>query len=239
MSDTNRVKSLSRDLTVLVPSMGRPKNAVRLYESFRETCRADTELLIVCSNNDSQLPKYLKLLNGYGRVLQVAQGRRGMVDALNTAFSILYRELGFAVAFLGDDHRPRTVGWDEMYLETLRGLGTGMVYGDDLLQGENIPTQIAMTTDIPKALGYMVPPEFQHLWVDVVWKDWGNDTGRIVYRGDVVVEHLHPLAGKAQSDANYDAVNSSAVATHDQLAYAAYHDSGRFAADCGRLRALL
>lgn len=217
--------------------MGRPKSAVRLYESFRETCRADTRLLIVCSENDSHLSRYYNLLNGFGEVLVVPQGRRGMCDALNHAVNQV--DLGFAVSFMGDDHRPRTVGWDEMYLQTLHDLGTGFVYGDDLLQGEAIPTQVGMTSDIPRALGYMVPGEFQHLWVDVVWKDWGAAIGRIVYRPDVIVEHLHPLAGKAQSDSNYNAVNSSAVALHDSQAYATYNDSGRFAADCDRLRALL
>jgi len=171
--------------------------------------------------------------------MEVPSGRRGMCDSLNSAFNDLSNGLGFAVGFMGDDHRPRTVGWDAAYLNVLYNLGTGLVYGNDLLQGEIIPTQVAMTTDIPKTLGYMIPREFQHLFVDNVWKDWGNGIQRLEYLPDVVIEHLHPLAGKAVMDGNYEAVNSGAIATADGTSYKAYHSSGRLRADITRLQGLL
>lgn len=227
------------DLTILVPSYDRPRAARELARTFQDTCTADTKLVFVCNSDDSKLGQYFTMLNGIGRVLEVPSGRRGMCDSLHAAFSHLKDDLGFAVGFMGDDHRPRTIGWDAAYLNVLYNLGTGFVYGNDLLQGELIPTQVAMTSDIPQTLGYMVPREFQHLFVDNVWKDWGRGIGKLVYLDDVVVEHLHPLAGKAKSDKNYRAVNSGPVAHADGASYAAYHSSGRLNDDIARLKLLL
>lgn len=227
------------ELTILVPSHGRPKNAVQLYESFRETCQLDTKLVIVVDEDDLTLPIYWKMLNGFGQVVTVPKGRRGMVDALQAAYVLLQDQLGFSVGFMGDDHRPRTPGWDAAYVASLRELGTGITYGDDLFQHAAMCTQVAMTSDIPKALGYMTPLGFQHLCVDVVWRDWGIALDRLRYLPDVVVEHMHPLAGKSKNDAGYAAVNNHEIANHDNAYYREYHDSERFDRDVEKLKELL
>ena len=227
------------DLTILVPSRQRPKSAVQLYEAFRETCTADTKLVIVVDSNDPTLSTYYTLLNGFGQVVLVEPGRRGMVAALQNGLENFADHLGYAVGFMGDDHRPRTVGWDTRYLEALRDMGTGFVYGDDLYQGEAIPTQVAMTTDIYRTLGYICPPTFDHLCVDVVWKDWGQAIDRLRYLDDVVVEHMHYLAGTTQKDEGYFAVNSAAIANHDSEAYQVYKSEGAFESDVAKLKTLL
>lgn len=229
---------MTHDLTILTPSRGRPKNAVRMYEAFRETCTADTKLIIIVDRDDATLSTYYRLLNGVGQVTAVEPGRRGMVAALQAGYLEHRDQLGFAVGFFGDDHLARTVGWDDVYLNNLRELGSGFVYGDDLFQHEAIPTQIAMTSDIPAALGYMCPPEFDHLCVDVVWNDWGKAIEKIRYLPHVVVEHVHYLAGKAQKDVTYSEVNSGAMAAHDSAAYQEYL-RGNFNSDIKKLQALV
>lgn len=235
------------DLVVIVPSRGRPEAAEELAANFADTCTADTVLCFAIDADDPRLP-------GYKGVVQVAQARgqlvgevtvtggRNMVDALNhTAAWMVKPENAhppFAVGFMGDDHRPRTVGWDAAYLEALRGLGTGIVYGNDLLQGPRIPTQVAMTSDIVRALGYMAPPEFTHLWVDNFWLELGTALGRLRYLPDVVVEHMHPLAGKGDWDDGYRRVNSPAVASHDQAAFDTYMRT-RFAGDLAKVQAAI
>jgi hypothetical protein len=183
---------------------------------------------MIVDSDDPTLPIYYTLLNGIGQVVVVEPGRRGMVAALQAGFEVFKGQLGFAVGFMGDDHRPRTVGWDTNYLNTLRELRTGLVYGNDLFQFENIPTQVAMTTDIPEKLGYLCPPEFDHLCVDVVWKDWGQAIERLRYLKDTVVEHVHYLPGKSSFDKTYAVV-----------AYQNYNHSGRFEADVAKLKELV
>jgi hypothetical protein len=120
---------------------------------------------------------------------------------------------------MGDDHRPRTVGWDAAYLNALHELGTGIVYGDDRLQGEALPTQCAMTADIVRALGYMAPAGLRHLAVDNFWLDLGRGAGCLRYLPDVVVEHMHPLAGKAEWTPGHRRVNAPAMYERDLAEY--------------------
>jgi hypothetical protein len=137
---------------------------------------------------------------------------------------------------MGDDHRPRTQGWDVAYVQALRAMGsTGIVYGNDLLQGQNIPTQVAMTSDIVQALGYMAPDSLTHLFVDNYWKDLGVGAGCLTYLADVIVEHLHPFAGKALMDEGYHRVNAPSMYATDQGAYTAYVQ-GQLLADIRTVR---
>lgn len=158
-----------------------------------------------------------------------------MVQALNRAAAAVD---SFAVGFMGDDHCPRTPGWDAAYLDALRDLGTGLVYGDDLLQREKLPTQVAMTTDIVRALGYMAPEGLTHLYVDNFWRDLGTSAGCLRYLPDVVVEHRHPTAGKAQWDDGYNRVNNSAMYERDAAAYEAYIAAGDLHSAVDAVRAL-
>lgn len=231
----------SPDLTIICPSRGRPEALAQLSSAFVGLCERQTRLIFVVDDDDPLKSRYFAKNPFNTSILVAPPTIRGMNGAMNWAFRHLERsgELGFAIGFMGDDHRPRTPGWDDKYLRALELMGQGFVYGNDLLQGENLPTQVAFTTDIARALGYMCPDEFQHLNIDVVWKDWGQAIGRLVYLDDVIVEHLHPLAGKARMDKNYRAVNNILVVRHDVEAYNLYKSNGRFAEDVGKLKMLL
>lgn len=212
------VRCAVADLTVLVPSRGRPAQAAALARAFHDTCTADTRLVFSIDADDPTRGEYAPLI-GNGPVDVDINVNRSMVQALNTSAC---KVTSFAVGFMGDDHCPRTHGWDTRYLEALRKFGTGIVYGDDLLQRENLPTQVAMTADIVRALGFMAPPELTHLYVDNFWRDLGAGAGCLGYLPDVIVEHRHPVAGKAQWDANYARVNNSAMYERDAAAYEQY-----------------
>ena len=218
------------DLVVIVPSRGRPKAAREMAQSFAATCVADTELLFAVDRDDPFLDDYvLENASPAGSALGAwfahsdvaAVDSHSMGEALALAVPLVLEEspAPFAIGFAGDDHRPRTVGWDKAYLDALRELGTGIVYGNDLLQGERIPTQMAMTSDIVRALGYMAPPSLVHLYFDNFWKVLGNGADCLRYLPDVVVEHMHPVAGKAEWDEGYKRVNSNAMYEHDKAAF--------------------
>lgn len=223
------------ELLVIVPSRGRPAVVDALLTAAWNTCTARTLFAFAVDDDDPTLAGYA---DGPGHLWHNF-GAKTMVAALNGAAAgilSLYPDT-FAVAFMGDDHRPRTPGWDSAYLDALHELGTGIVYGDDLLQGENIPTQVAMTADIVRTLGHMAPPTLTHLFVDNYWRDLGQAAGCLRYLPDVVVEHLHPFAGKAPMDEGYTRVNDHSMYRIDALAYAEYAQFNLLA-DVAKVKAL-
>lgn len=237
---------LMADLVVIVPSRGRPQAARELAQAFASTCTADTRLVFAVDEDDPLLPEYSDIPRSWADSRRpavemcVCDATGSMVGALNgtaKALAEVYQPAPFALGFLGDDHRPRTRGWDARYLEALRELGTGIVYGDDLLQSERLPTQCAMTADIVRALGFMAPPSLGHLFVDNFWRDLGHAAGCLRYLPDVVVEHLHPAAGKATVDEGYARVNAGEQYARDGEAYAKYR-AGYLASDVAMVRQL-
>lgn len=212
---------MTPDLVIVVPSRERPDAMSNMLLEFVATCTGNTVLVPVVDNNDPTLELYPKET--------LAAPTRGMVQTLNWGVASVLNDMKpYAVGFMGDDHRPITRGWDKVYLQTLNELqdlrGAGIVYGNDLLQGKNLPTQVAMTANIPRALGYMAPPQFGHLFVDNVWKAWGEKADCMRYLPDIIIEHRHPIALKAKWDAGYHRVNSETQQRADRQKWFDYRN---------------
>ena len=209
-----------KDLVILVPSRGRPQNIEDLLFSLQET-KTSSELIVIVDDDDETLDQYIEL---GCKIMMIAKQGKGMARPLNFAANVFkddYRHF----AFIGDDHRPRTEYWDQKLINALDEVGTGIAYGDDLLQGENLPTAVAMSGDIVRALEGMVPPGFIHLYLDNFWMQLGKDLKSFIYLPDVIIEHLHPVAGKAQWDENYRSVNAEEVYSADAKAFDQYINS--------------
>ena len=232
-----------RKFAMICPSRGRPSAAGELARAFEETSDpAGVQLVVVIDDDDPERAGYAEALAG-GRAMllqTIGRGARGMTRPLNAVATALCGPGGAElIGFVGDDHRPRTPGWAERFAETLSGGGPGFVYGNDLLMGERMPTAVAMTADVVRTLGYMAPPELYHLNVDVCWLEWGRALGRITYLPDVVIEHMHPAAGKAKLDDGYLAVNSRDMVEVDGAEWARYWHEGGFQRDVEKLRGLI
>lgn len=207
---------MTEGLLTLVPTRNRVENALELLDVWYDTTeRNDSGLLFVVGTEDPRLEEYKQKIRSSHLLIFP---ERGLVKALNYA-APMYTKKYEAIGFMGDDHRPRTSGWDRAYLDELRKLGYGYVYGNDLLMGERIPTQVAISSSIIRSLGFFGPPGFWHLCVDLTWKDMGEGLRRITYLDDVVIEHMHPAAGKAEEDSGYKHVNSKIMVKHDEQEY--------------------
>jgi hypothetical protein len=234
---------VAADLLMIVPSRGRPQNVAALLEAWRETATGAADLLVAVDEDDPAVDQYQLVRAGgswpaeLGRFHLVVGERLRLGGTLNKIAQTQARNYRI-VGFMGDDHRPRTQGWDLDMLDALDELGTGMVYADDLFQRQNLPTAIAMTSDIVRALGYMVPGGLVHLYIDDAWKALGEGIGRLRYLPDVVIEHLHPSAGKATMDDSYRETNSQEQFDADRHRF---EDWKRFSldADVTRLRELI
>jgi hypothetical protein len=210
-------------LLVIAPSRGRPGNIAALHDAWQATTTGAAGLLVAADDDDPTLGEYKQVCSGRGIELVVGPRLR-MVGTLNKV-AVERAPKHFALGFFGDDHRPRSHGWDKRYLDELRDLGTGIVYGNDLVAKDRLPTQVAMTSDIVQTLGWMALPALAHLWVDNVWWDLGHALNRIRYLPDVIVEHCHPLAGTAAEDDGYREVNHPDAFERDRQAYARWYQT--------------
>lgn len=216
-----------RDSLWLCASRGRPGNAADLRENWYPVT-VDAELLIAVDSDDPDLDRYVA--DGPVEVMTgLPPGLGPVLNTLADRYAPLYKHIGF----LGDDHRPRTPGWDRALVDALGGK-PGVAYGDDLFQGENIPTAALISSPLLLGLGYMVPPGVIHLEMDNFWKTLGRAT-TLAWCPGVIIEHMHPSAGKAPWDDGYARVNSVESYSRDGLAYEQFLHN-RWAADLDRLK---
>lgn len=231
---------IASDLVMIVPTRGRPQSIAPIVECWEKTA-AEASLLFMVDEDDPAFGAYetaLGVATAKHFNIDWASGPRlRLAGTLNEAVREMVPHYA-AVGFMGDDHRPRTEGWDRRFAECLSG-GTGVVYGNDLLVGSKFPTAVMMTSDIPATLGYFCPPPMVHLCLDLVWKDWGDGIGRITYLHDVIIEHMHPAAEKANMDHGYAECNSSDQVSADSAAYLEYVNGGRLQADLKKLKAAM
>jgi hypothetical protein len=212
-------------LGIIVPTRGRPASLLRLIRAFHDTGARATVIAAVDAD-DPLLDDYQRLTEhpdwrtGDDLLIEPNDGLRGIVVPLNRAARAVMDRFDH-LGFLGDDNVPRTPGWDTEF-ERVLARGTGIVYGNDLFQREKLPTAACVTIDIVKALDGMAPPTLRHLYVDNFWRALGHDLDRLVYLPDVVVEHLHPNAGKADWDPLYREVNNPVLYRADRAALAEY-----------------
>lgn len=211
-------------MMIVVPTRGRPHVVQEMTSAFWGTRTGIAELCFAIDATDPEVEAYQKQL--YGRpswVSSIIGPSTNMVEALRGAtWQIVKREE--AIGFMGDDHRPRTYGWDAYFDGAIKR--RHMVYGNDLLQGPMLPTHIVMPAKMIELLHGICPLTLTHLYVDNYWKTLGTSAGCIEYMGEVVIEHMHPVAGKAEWDDGYKRVNDGAMYERDARAFAHYLEAG-------------
>ena len=202
---------------VIIPARGRPDKAKTAFDALASLSKISDFMIGLDDDDAHNYPE----LDGVIREVNPRLKMNGTLNLLATKYADKYE----TITFMGDDHLVRTEGWDEKLYESIKNRGFGIAYANDLFQGENLPTQVMMSTNIIKELGFMSPPKLIHLFMDNFWKMFGQVLGCLDYRGDVVIEHMHYMAGKSASDAQYLEVNSSDVSNHDALVFKEYAEN--------------
>lgn len=205
-------------LTVLMPSREREAQAREACEAFEQTkTLPDTKIMVILDWNEL----------GYAGLpcahIGSHQSGHGMGPALNAGLDYV---TGDIIGFIGDDHRFRTQGWDEAIIAANAEMGGGIVYGNDLLRGEELPSQVFIDSRIVKALGWMALPGAHHLFLDDTWRELGHAIDRLRYLPDVHIEHMHPTAGKSEWDAGYKRVNAGEMYEHDAAIFHEWMHNG-------------
>lgn len=198
---------------LIVPTRGRPDKSIEFYEEFKKNSTI-TDLVFGLDDDDVEYPR----IDG----VMYEVNPRAMMNGTLNLIANKYADQYEYIAFMGDDHRIRTYDWDKVLVDSIKGFNNGIAYGNDLLQGEQLPTAVLLNSNIVRKLGFMAPPAMKHLYLDNFWLDLGRSLGQIKYHGNVIIEHMHPAAGKADNDSGYVEVNSSEIFNHDRLAYGNY-----------------
>jgi hypothetical protein len=225
---------MKKEILIIVPSRSgnsiRYPNVDRFIENWKLNSEGLSELCIALDDDDEfNYPKH----NG---IIYDINPRIRMIPTLNLV-SMKYKNDYKYICFFGDDHVIRTK-WESEFINFFNSKnGVGIAYGNDLLQGERLPTAVCLTSNIIDTLGYMVPKNLIHMYADNFWLDIGKKLNIIKYFNHIIFEHLHPDNGKASKDSLYEESNS--VFSIDKNEYHKYINSPQFNDDIQKIKKLL
>ena len=200
-------------LLLIVPTKGRPEKHLEFYESFKINSTV-TDLVFVLSLGDIQYPR----IPGVKYETVDSPTMSGKLNNIAVKYANDYDY----IAFMGDDVRIRTNAWDAKMLDEISSIPNAIAYGNDLYQGEDLPTAVLMDANIIRTLGFMSPPTFKHLYIDNFWKRLGQELSSLKYFSEIILEHLHFTIGKAVEDDTYRESSSNKAFLEDSEAYHYY-----------------
>lgn len=213
-------------VTMLIPSRARPDSVDRQADAWRATDPLNEAMLVwVLDEDDPAADAYRFKLAQYPWMHSIwLRQWMPMVKKLNLVAPGIATDV---VGFMGDDHLPRTSGWAAALAAAHILHAPGIFYGRDGLQDMKLPTWWAMSAEICRRLNRMVPADVDHLYCDNSILELGKAARCIRYLPSILIEHMHPVAEKAEWDQGYRRVNDPSQYESDRKAFLYWLRSNR------------
>lgn len=200
-----------KTISLLCPTRGRPKQAIRLMRSIRRTAAVPKriELLFYIDSDDEEKDRYLALLDRAKAKLEGSIKCEAFVGdpiSVSKSWNILAeKSRGDFLAMANDDQVYVDFGWD-VRLEKEAEKFPDQIYCFCFNVGHQASSEGAFPIVSRRwvdALGYFTPGIFQFAANDMWIMDIAKSIDRFYYFSDVLVEHLHCVYKKSRYDKTY------------------------------------
>lgn len=200
-------------VAVVIPVLNRPSRVKPLVEAFKASCSPEqATLYIVAQTNDkAELEEIVRcadthpeVFNGVG-IIVVSPDKQSWAKKVNESLS----QTEEPWLFLGGDDLDFKPGWFEKldpYLESeFSVIGTRDGHNDSTLSTAHpvVRRDYAEKLGTIDEPGKVVHDGYHHNFPDTELVATAMMRGRYKLALDVVIEHLHPLYGKAKLDDTY------------------------------------
>lgn len=195
-------------ISLLLPTRKRPELVHRFLHSVQATVKYPDDVEIILYVDDDDAGSHELDCAGL-RVVRIIGPRQSM-GGYNTA--CLERARGDIIALVNDDIVIRTPGWDE----TLRRFDASvpdkiyLAYPDDRFKGQRLSTFPILSRRACEVLQEPYHRAYRGAFIDYHLMDIfkrleQSGYKRVFYLPEIVFEHLHYRAGKAEIDETYSA----------------------------------
>lgn len=170
-------------ISILCPSRGRPKLAKRMIDTALLTASSDIEISLYLNDNDPVLDEYKKLIDS--KFYEIGPDR-------SPAFSwnVLAEKATCDILFLmGDDGEFVTKDWDLKIVEEFNKFPDKIacVYPLNGSVSKHKNPHFCLHKNWVNTLGYFVPPQFWHWYVDTWTANIAKKLNRYCLLEDVLV----------------------------------------------------
>lgn len=206
-----------RRLLVRMPTRGRPAQAIRVLQLYRDMAGAPVTIEVVIDEDDAAMRSsdVIQRIIALGCVLTVGR-HRNKIEAVNGG-----RIADWDILLLAsDDMVPVRHGYATEVLWEMEKHWPhldGAVFFDDGYAHNRCCTLPIMGRRLYDQFGYVYEEAYRSLCCDVEQTAVLRSMNRLVYVPRMIIEHKHPAAGKATDDATY--AKNDALHAVDQDTY--------------------
>lgn len=193
-------------ISILCPTRERPVQMARFLRSIKQNTydRNAVELIVYIDEDDTSGYSFY----GSDLKINIIVGQRLSMGEYNTR--CLEKASGDIIILLNDDVIVKTAGWDQIVREIHHQYADGvyLAYGNDLHKGRKISTFPILGSRTCEYMAQPFPKGYSGALIDyhifdVFKRMEKKGFNRIVYRPDLIFEHMHFRAGKAMQDKTY------------------------------------
>ena len=189
---------------VVVPvrdgGVGRAERLKGMIDSWEEQSEGYSDLHIIIDDDEVDIFEWLKSDKRIKSITTQSKDNT-LMQKINTIALDIAENYEY-IAFSADDIRYITP-WETPFVNYLRSVPYGVVYGNDTIHGEGLATHPCVSSNLVKVLGFFGCPGVAHNCFDNYWMYVGHTTGNIKYLPMAITSHIHPISGKT----NYDYMN--------------------------------
>jgi hypothetical protein len=192
--------------------MGRPEKLKTMLDSFNAT--SSSEIAFALEATDEKLMENIDVISGHKYEIF---HDHGCIKNINNLY---HKMSGYKYYMMGaDDLFYPQKDWDKVLITALEDLCAEkghrfcVVYGDDGIMREKLPTHPMMTREFCEILGDYFPSNYMvHLYADNAIQYLAQGIGALKYVPEVKIDHRHfqnpdPLK-RAEIDESYKKSNS-------------------------------
>lgn len=215
------------EISILVPTWGRPGRLMQLVESILLTAHREpglTQIWVRVSHEDPACQEYRWLADRENRVhWYFLDGCTGYAAGIEALRRLATGEIFFCGS---DDSLFRTPGWDKKVEFVFNAVPDRLLvaYANNGLEREKCE-QFFTSRRWVETVGWLMRREYEHFCCDQDVEAIARGAGRLHFLREVTVEHMHKKYGKAPDDATYRRVrqddpgtNARDLATFDRFA---------------------
>lgn len=167
-----------------------------MLKSCVETKSPDAHIVLVFDESDPLIEDNETVAGLYG-IPFLQNYKSTLTECFNQALCA-FPDYSF-YHMTNDDVLYQTAGWDNLLIAPLKEK-CGISYGNDGLQGQNLPTFPMLSGDIVRSVGFLQMPLLTKYCGDVVWQEIGRMAKCLHYIPEVEIEHLHFINNKRDND---------------------------------------
>lgn len=203
-------------ILIICPTRSRNANHTRLANSFLATKPVHSKLLFGLDDDDEQ--NYTRIRQP--EILYHVDKRLRQVGTTNLIASIHAENYGL-IGVMGDDSVFKSQDWEKQVLDA-HAKGSLIISPADRRSDALLPAAFFVDTRIVRQLGFVYPPNLQHLCGDDFLLALGKALGHFEFLPDCLIEHLHYLVGKAAFDDVYQQANNGQQLDRDCMEFDRY-----------------